>query len=1681
MATVVENNGDASSDTGTQYTVSLGDVFQGTLDPAADTDWIRVELSTETIYEITLTGDKSTHLIIQNPENEIIYQSRYQSSDKKMIFNPIDTGTYYLSVRNTDKDYSGDYQISLKENTIPVGTYDEIAHYMTDGNYESFGSRRRAFNVEPGGVLTANITNLTEAGQQYARWALEAWTYVTGIDFELVDHDYADISFDDTQQTNYAIVQRLFGVINSAFVNVSVGNRDVTASMDSHIISTYIHEIGHALGLAHPGPEPYGLNYGFDNIFLIDSDQITVMSYFSQFRNTYINASEANPITPMIADILAIHDLYGVPTDINAGDTIYGYKSNTKSYLDAFFEQWTAGILQRAVTLTLYDTSGNDTLDLRTDIYDQRVDLHPEGISDIYGWLGNLVIARDTLIENYIAGSGNDHVIGNAAGNTLRGGEGNDVLQGNEGDDVLEGGAGADRLEGGSGMDWVSYQSSDSAVTVSLENNTLEGGHAQGDILVDIEGVRGSAYADALTGDSGANFLDGYDGDDELWGNGGDDVLEGGAGADRLDGGDGLDWVSYLNSDTAITVNLEDGTLDGSHTQGDVYINIEYVRGSGYGDTLVGDGGANRLDGAGGDDELWGNSGDDILEGNAGKDRLYGDDGDDELQGGSGDDVLEGGAGADQLDGGDGIDWVSYQGSDGAVSVRLYDGYAGRGHAEGDTITGVENLRGSAHPDRLAGTGRANHLEGGAGNDQIRGGSGDDVLEGGAGADRLYGGNGADTASYTGSDAGVVVRLHNLSARGGHAEGDTFENTLSVTYTDTDGSSQTESLPDIENLTGSDHNDILAGDRRGNILYGAAGDDILYGGPGGGDDLMDGGPGADKLYGGQGDDRLTGGAGADQLRGGAGQDWVSYEGSDSAVTVKLLEGVVEGGHAQGDLVIDIESVIGSDYSDILGGNNNANNLYGRAGDDELRGGNGDDILDGGAGADRLYGGSGIDILSYQSSQAGVSVNLMDNTLSGGYAEGDVIDGFENVEGSGYQDVLIGNDNNNHLDGKDSDDELRGNGGDDMLYGGDGDDHLDGGIGADHLYGGSGMDWISYQESNAGVVVSLADDMVEGGHAQGDIITEIENVIGTIYGDILDGNDDDNQLIGSDGDDELRGNAGNDRLDGGAGTDRLYGGDGDDELRGGADNDVLNGGAGMDWVSYQGSDERVWVDLDSGTARYGHAEGDVINDIENIRGSNHNDLLKGDEGSNHLSGHGGHDEFWSSDGNDIVDGGSGHDALFYESSPAAVTVNLEVGTGKGGQAEGDIILEIEEVTGSDYNDILIGNDDRNRLNGGDGDDEIQGNGGNDLLYGGDGADKLWGGNAADFMSGEDGADQLFGGAAADGFLGGEGADWLDGGEGTDYITYANSPSGITINLREGTGSGGHAEGDTIINIEDVTGSDYGDILIGNDGDNEMMGLNGDDELHGNGGEDYLRGREGADKLWGGDGDDILNGGDGADQIDGGNGTDLLTYWNSDTGVTVNFKEATASGGHAEGDIITGIERVGGSQYDDLLIGDVGDDRLDGFFGDDTVHGDDGDDVLQGGFGSDKLYGDNGDDILSGDQDNDYLYGGKGNDRLYGDNGDDQLYGDAGADLLLGGTGNDIFVIGPGGGDDIISDFNDNEDRIDLTAFDLTDFDDLTLTAVPARRSVIVDMSAYDGGTIYLSGVDIADLDATDFLF
>ena len=255
------------------------------------------------------------------------------------------------------------------------------------------------------------------------------------------------------------------------------------------------------------------------------------------------------------------------------------------------------------------------------------------------------------------------------------------------------------------------------------------------------------------------------------------------------------------------------------------------------------------------------------------------------------------------------------------VTINLLTGGARGGDAEGDTIgTDIEDVQGSMHDDRLSGDNKANTLmglggnddlsgdngkdvlDGGAGDDELDGGDGDDSLTGGPGADELTGGEDEDTASYARSAEGVTVRLHAFQAMGGDAEGDTFGDTVIYPWTDYDEDDDPVEmeavLPDVEHLTGSNHDDILAGDHRANTISGGWGDDKLYGGPNGddsnvdtllggrGDDMLFGGVGSDTLDGGSGDDMLWGGPGEDTLFGGHGSDtfYITFE---EGVTVQV--------------------------------------------------------------------------------------------------------------------------------------------------------------------------------------------------------------------------------------------------------------------------------------------------------------------------------------------------------------------------------------------------------------------------------------------------------------------------------------------------------------------------------------------------------------------------------------------------------------------------------------------------------------------------------------------------------------------------------------------------------------------------------------------------------------------------
>jgi Ca2+-binding RTX toxin-like protein len=327
-----------------------------------------------------------------------------------------------------------------------------------------------------------------------------------------------------------------------------------------------------------------------------------------------------------------------------------------------------------------------------------------------------------------------------------------------------------------------------------------------------------------------------------------------------------------------------------------------------------------------------------------------------------------------------------------------------------------------------------------------------------------------------------------------------------------------------------------------------------------GDDIIYGFGGDDTIFGLAGDDHIVGGSGADALHGGPGSDTADYSNSTVGIIASLAAGEGAGGDAEGDTYASIENLEGSGYADALVGNDGSNSLYGYSGDDFLDGGDGDDTLDGGLGNDTLKGGGGadsllgnlgIDTASYYESPEGVFV-VLGAFGAGGDAEGDTLNGIENLTGSIYADHLWGDDGINELMGMDGNDRLKGYGGADSLHGGngndmlhgmDGNDTLDGGAGADTMQGGTGGD--TYYVDNG------ADEVIEvAGQGADQVLTSVSyslapgsevEMLGTTdraaaTAISLAGNNYANTIIG---------NAGNNVIVGGAGLDTMIGGDGGD--------------------------------------------------------------------------------------------------------------------------------------------------------------------------------------------------------------------------------------------------------------------------------------------------------------------------------------------------------------------------------------------------------------------------------------------------------------------------------------------------------------------------------------------------------
>ncbi|HYC46849.1 MAG TPA: tail fiber protein [Burkholderiales bacterium] len=471
-------------------------------------------------------------------------------------------------------------------------------------------------------------------------------------------------------------------------------------------------------------------------------------------------------------------------------------------------------------------------------------------------------------------------------GNLISGGPGDDQLLGLGGDDTLHGGAGADRLDGSSNTDSASYNSAGAAVVANLTTPSQNTGAAAGDTYVSIEGLIGSAFADALVGDGNANTLQGGLGDDYLQARGGADTLlggdgsdrlEGGAGGDSLQGGAGTDYAVHYYASSAVSADLAASASNQGDAAGDTYLDVEGFIGSQHADTLSGNDNVNHIVGLGGAD---------ILAGRGANDYLAGMDGDD---------TLNGGAGADGLDGGAGTDHASYAGATAGVLANLAGPAQNTGEAAGDGYLSIEGLTGSSFDDVLVGNDSANDLQGGDANDYLQGRGNGDTLFGGAGNDRLEGGAGGDVLD--GGD-GFDYAVHYYAASG-------VEAILSSSGLNADAGG--DSYVSIEGLIGSAHDDVLFGDGGANLTFGLGGDHILgLGGDNhilglGGDDHIGGLGGDDYLAGMDGEDTLEGGAGADTLNGGAGNDtFVFYAGEANGDSIVDFTG---NGAAAGDSLL----------------------------------------------------------------------------------------------------------------------------------------------------------------------------------------------------------------------------------------------------------------------------------------------------------------------------------------------------------------------------------------------------------------------------------------------------------------------------------------------------------------------------------------------------------------------------------------------------------------------------------------------------------------------------------------------------------------------------------------------------------------------------------------------------------
>jgi serralysin len=501
-----------------------------------------------------------------------------------------------------------------------------------------------SYVIDGNNVAFADFNPFSAAEQEMALIAIQGFNDVSNVNLVAGNGNsgqvtWASVNFGNNGLFGFAYYPSGSTVQGDIWLN-SGNPLQAASALGNTGFQTYIHELGHALGLSHPDNDPD--NNANDPT---NNNQYTVMSYVGHPGQANVPfANQAWPITPMLYDIQAMQFLYGVNTTTRTGNTNY------ISGPGAIYGLSDGGTLANGLIgiLTIWDAGGIDTIDASNQTASVTISLIPGTFSTIGTMANNVAmayavtVANEVInyIENAIGGLAADTLTGNAANNVLNGGAGVDTLVGGMGNDTFVNPHGDAITEfSGGGTDTVEINTTFSLGALAQVENIVLTGSANAN-------ASGNAAANRLTGNSGNNILNGNTGADTMAGGAGDDIYYVDAAGDVTTEayGAGTDLVSSSVSRT-LAANIENLNLSGT-------ANID-----GNGNT-----GANRING------------------NAGNNILRGYEGADTLNGGGGNDILLGGTASDSLN----------PGSDAVRDIIRFSAVGDSTGSQRDIVTGMD-------------------------------------------------------------------------------------------------------------------------------------------------------------------------------------------------------------------------------------------------------------------------------------------------------------------------------------------------------------------------------------------------------------------------------------------------------------------------------------------------------------------------------------------------------------------------------------------------------------------------------------------------------------------------------------------------------------------------------------------------------------------------------------------------------------------------------------------------------------------------------------------------------------------------------------------------------------------------------------------------------------------------------